>query len=331
MKKTLKKLVVAALATNMALVALPVTSAWAQDSEDTTEEVSEVTSEETSEEATEEATDEATEETSEETTEEATEETGHPLAGVLTEASAENLALLDAYDAYQQALKQFTIQDVAVADVNGSSYQEVLDGFETSVEAEEFELSETEKYLSYTFEIDEVSVATDENKASELILYFSNDTLMYAGIATLDMEIYPEDVLSEDEIETWIADQVDIKTVADRQTRIMGLSEMVYEGITYHMVFLPTISSDDEIFGDYMIIAEDAVYDSYPLGIEEAIESPQTTMLNLFSSFFGFTEEEAPAEEASEEMMEEAPTEEEEVTEDSSEETTEESTEESAE
>lgn len=307
MKKTLKKLVVAALATNMALVALPVTSIWAQDTEDTTEEVSE--------------------EATEETTEETTEEDGHPLVGVLTEASAENLALLDAYDAYQQALNQFTIQDVAVADVNGSSYQEVLDGFETSVEAEEFELSETEKYLSYTFEIDEVSVATDENKASELILYFSNDTLMYAGIATLDMEIYPEDVLSEDEIETWIADQVDIKTVADRQTRIMGLSEMVYEGITYHMVFLPTISSDDEIFGDYMIIAEDAVYDSYPLGIEEAIESPQTTMLNLFSSFFGFTEEEVPAEDASEETLE-TPAEEETTEESIEEETTEESIEE---
>ncbi|MGO4928571.1 hypothetical protein ACTQ5J_08240 [Fundicoccus sp. Sow4_F4] len=303
MKKTLKKLVVTALATNMALVALPVASVWAQDAEETTEEVSE------------------------ETTEDAQAEAGHPLAGVLTEASAENLALLDAYDAYQQALSQFTVQDVAVGDVNGTSYQEVVDSFETSVEGEEFELSETEKYLSYTFEIDEVSEATGENKASELILYFSNDTLMYIGIATLDMEIYPEDVLAEDEIETWIADQVNVQTVADRQTRIMGLSEMVYEGVTYHMVFLPTISGEDEIFGDYMIISEDAVYDSYPLGIEEAIESPQTTMLNLFSNFFGFSEEEAPAEEeTTEETSDEVPAEEETTEETTEEETTEEET-----
>lgn len=251
MKKTLKKLVVAVLATNMALVALPVASVWAQESEETTEEVSEET------------TDASSEATSEESTEEA--EAGHALKDVLTETSAENLALLKAYEEYQKVLEQFTIQDVAATDVTGSTYQEVVDGFETSVEAEVFELNETDKYLSYTYEIDEVSEATDENKAAELIVYFSNDTLLYVGVATLDMEIYPEDVLLEDEIETWIADQVDIKTVADRQTRIMGLSEMTYEGITYHMVFLPTINVENEYFGDFMLIAEGTVFDSYPL------------------------------------------------------------------
>ena len=309
MKKTLKKLVVAVLATNMALVALPVASVWAQESEETTEEVSEET------------TDASSEATSEESTEEA--EAGHALKDVLTETSAENLALLKAYEEYQKVLEQFTIQDVAATDVTGSTYQEVVDGFETSVEAEVFELNETDKYLSYTYEIDEVSEATDENKAAELIVYFSNDTLLYVGVATLDMEIYPEDVLLEDEIETWIADQVDIKTVADRQTRIMGLSEMTYEGITYHMVFLPTINVENEYFGDFMLIAEGTVFDSYPLGINEAIESPQTTMLNLFSDFFGFTtEEEVPTEEVPAEE-EEVPAEES-TTEETSEEVVEE-------
>lgn len=310
MKKTLKKLVVAVLATNMALVALPVASVWAQESEETTEEVSEET------------TDASSEATSEESTEEA--EAGHALKDVLTETSAENLALLKAYEEYQKVLEQFTIQDVAATDVTGSTYQEVVDGFETSVEAEVFELNETDKYLSYTYEIDEVSEATDENKAAELIVYFSNDTLLYVGVATLDMEIYPEDVLLEDEIETWIADQVDIKTVADRQTRIMGLSEMTYEGITYHMVFLPTINVENEYFGDFMLIAEGTVFDSYPLGINEAIESPQTTMLNLFSDFFGFTtEEEVPTEEVPAEEEEEVPAEES-TTEETSEEVVEE-------
>lgn len=314
MKKSLKKLVVAVLATNMALVALPAASIWAQDSEETTEEVSEETSDASSDVSTEEATDEATEEA----------EAGHALKDVLTETTAENLALLTAYEEYQKVITQFTIQDVAVTDVMGSTYQEVVDGFETSVEAEVFDLNDTDKYLSYTYEINEVSEATNENKAAELIIYFSNDTLMYVGVATLDMEIYPEDVLLEEEIETWIADQVDIKTVADRQTRIMGLSEMTYEGITYHMLFLPTISPEDEYFGDYMIIAEGTVFDSYPLGINEAIESPQTTMLNLFSDFFGFTteeevpteeelpaEEEVPAEESTTEETSEEPVEEE--------------------
>lgn len=318
MKKSLKKLVVAVLATNMALVALPAASIWAQDSEETTEEVSEETSDASSDVTTEESTEEATDEATEEA------EAGHALKDVLTETTAENLALLTAYEEYQKVITQFTIQDVAVTDVMGSTYQEVVDGFETSVEAEVFDLNDTDKYLSYTYEINEVSEATNENKAAELIIYFSNDTLMYVGVATLDMEIYPEDVLLEEEIETWIADQVDIKTVADRQTRIMGLSEMTYEGITYHMLFLPTISPEDEYFGDYMIIAEGTVFDSYPLGINEAIESPQTTMLNLFSDFFGFTteeevpteeelpaEEEVPAEESTTEETSEEPVEEE--------------------
>ena len=59
MKKTLKKLVVAVLATNMALVALPVASVWAQESEETTEEVSEETTDASSEATSEESTEEA--------------------------------------------------------------------------------------------------------------------------------------------------------------------------------------------------------------------------------------------------------------------------------
>ena len=300
MKKTLQKLVVTALTTNLLLVAIPTTAVWAQDGEESTEEVAETATEEEASE----------EETTEETTEEEVATEGHALKDVLVEATAENLALLDAFADYQKVIEQFSIQDLNVSDVVGSSFDEVVDNFDGQVEPEVFDLSENEKYLSYTYEIDEISSVTEENKAAELILYFSDDTLLYVGIATLDMELYPEDVLSEEEIETWIADQVDIQTVADRQTRIMGLSEMVFDGIPYHMVFLPTITAENEVFGDFMIISEGAVFDSYPLGIEEAIESPQTTMLSLFSDFFGFgaETEETPVEEepAEEETTEES-------------------------
>ena len=93
--------------------------------------------------------------------------------------------------------------------------------------------------------------------------------------------------------------------MAERQTRIMGLSEMVYDGMTYHMLFLPTVSIEEEVYGDFMVIADGAVYDSYPLVIDEASESPQTTMLNLFNNFFGFSGEEDATEESTEETTEE--------------------------
>ena len=295
MKKTLQKLVVTALTTNLLLVAIPTIAVWAQDGEESTEEVAETATEE-----------EASEE---ETTEEEGSTEGHALKDVLVEETAENLALLDAFADYQKVIEQFSIQDLNESDIVGSSFDEVVENFDAQVEPEVFDLSETEKYLSYTYEIDEISSVTEENKAAELILYFSDDTLLYVGIATLDMELYPEDVLPEEEIETWIADQVDIQTITDRQPRIMGLSEMVFDGNPYHMVFLPTITAENEVFGDFTIISEGIVFDSYPLGIEEAIESPQTTMLSLFSDFFGLgaEEEETPVEE---ESLEEETTEE---------------------
>ena len=295
MKKTLQKLVVTALTTNLLLVAIPTTAVWAQDGEESTEEVAETATEE-----------EASEE---ETTEEEGSTEGHALKDVLVEETAENLALLDAFADYQKVIEQFSIQDLNESDIVGSSFDEVVENFDAQVEPEVFDLSETEKYLSYTYEIDEISSVTEENKAAELILYFSDDTLLYVGIATLDMELYPEDVLPEEEIETWIADQVDIQTITDRQPRIMGLSEMVFDGNPYHMVFLPTITAENEVYGDFTIISEGIVFDSYPLGIEEAIESPQTTMLSLFSDFFGLgaEEEETPV---VEESLEEETTEE---------------------
>ena len=129
MKKTLRKLILAALATNMALVALPVASAWAEASQTSTEESSEVINEETAADTTADAN-----------------ETGHPLAAVLTAESSENLALLTAFEAYQQVASQFVVQDLAASDIEGSSYQEVKDQFKPAAELEEFELSDTEMY-----------------------------------------------------------------------------------------------------------------------------------------------------------------------------------------
>lgn len=207
----------------------------------------------------------------------------NPLGEVVTEESVHNKALMTAFEEYKKLVDQFELQDVLSEEVTGATSQEVIDNFETDVEHTQVEMSETEFYISYIYSSDEISPTTDGPKQAELLLYFVNDILYYVGTATLDMELYNEDLSEEEEVARWVEEEADIQTVIDYQPHVMGVSQMLMGGKDYYQLFMPVgTTATEDLNSDFVLIEDDKVLDAYRMPMTDAIQSPQTEMLSVY-------------------------------------------------
>lgn len=243
------------------------------------------TTEETTEETTEAEEGSETDESTDAESEPAGQVSTNPLGEIVTEESVHNEALMTAFGEYQKLVDQFELQDPLSDEVTGSTSQDVIDNFETDVEHNQVEMSETEFYISYIYSSDETSPTTGEAKQAELLLYFVDDILYYVGTATLDMELYNEDLSEEEEVARWVEEEVDIQTVIDYQPHVMGVSQMIIGGNDYYQLFMPvgTVATED-LNSDFVVIENDKVLDAYRMPMTDAIESPQTEMLSVYFS-----------------------------------------------
>lgn len=229
----------------------------------------------------------------------------HYLDDLLTEDTAESEALLLAYEDYKKVLEMFELQDVAVEESNGSTLEEVEGSFEAGVEGEFLELAEGESYISYIYETDSWHNEGEMTQA-ELILYFVDDVLYYAGVAAIELNVTEADIIPDAEIQGWVDEKVDFSVVVDRAPRVVGVSQMLYDGSEFYQALIPTGDSLEELYGDFMLINEDTVLNSFPLGIAEALDQPQSRMIGLYADYFFPEEEDAiEGEESIEEGTEE--------------------------
>lgn len=97
------------------------------------------------------------------------------------------------------------------------------------------------------------------------------------------MELYNEDLSDEEEVARWVEEEADIQTVIDYQPHIMGVSQMLFDGVDYYQMFMPvgTVATED-LNSDFVLIENDKVLDAYRMPMTDAIESPQTEMLSLY-------------------------------------------------
>lgn len=218
---------------------------------------------------------------------------------LLTEETAESEALLQAYDDYKKVLDAYQLQDVALEEVTGSSLEEV-ESFEAAVEGEYFELSGTEGYLSYIYESDSWHNEGETTEA-ELILYFVDGVLYYTGVAAIEMNVTSAEVVTDAEIQGWVDEQVPFSTIVETAPRVVGVSKMLFDRSDYYQVLIPTGDSLEELLGDFMLIHEDKVLNSFPIEISAALDQPQSQMIGLYAEYFFPSEESELESEVSEE------------------------------
>lgn len=198
----------------------------------------------------------------------------------VNEDKTQNQAFLQAYADYKQIVEKFDFTDAYEEnDQVGTSLADFQAQFEPQVEGQQEDLSETEAVIQYVYQ-DGTEEGTD---TAELIVYFSNDQLVYAGIAMLvDHEAFsPDQLISNDQLESWLSQDAlpSFEDIAQEAPRVMGLSYMEYQTKPINMMMVPTGDSLDEMTIDFMCFWDGQMLDSVPEIYEEAFNQPNPRML----------------------------------------------------
>lgn len=209
-------------------------------------------------------------------------ETAHYLDPLVTEETIENDAIWAAYQDYRRGMEQFELHDMASQAVSGSPLSEV-EQFEAAVEPTFHHLSETESYLSYMYTSETTTNPNDNQPVlGELLFYFINEELYYAGIGSLDLVINNEQLMPMGLDQEWLDTADSYKLMVEYEPRIFALSQMVYNGEDYYQVLLPQGDTTEEMYAQFIYINQDHAVFGYQIELEEILDSPQGAMKDLF-------------------------------------------------
>lgn len=219
------------------------------------------------------------------------EDVAHYLDPLVTEETIENDALWAAYQDYKKGMEEFTLHDMASDEVSGSPFSEV-ELFEAAVEPTFHQLSDSETFLSYMYESETTTNPNDDQAVlGELLFYFIDDELYYAGIGSLDLVINNEQLLPMGLDQEWLDAQDSYDLMIDFAPRIFALSQMLYDGDSYYQVLLPQGESTQEMYAQFIYIHKDRAVFGYQIELEEILSSPQGAMKDLFNELTGLLAE----------------------------------------
>lgn len=213
-----------------------------------------------------------------------TKQTDEFFANLMTEERAANDTFLDAYEDYIAALDQFVLNDIASDARDGSTASDVYYDFDASVDGEYYEMTDTETYMSYLYQVD------GENYA-ELLFYFVEESLIYIGLTNLQVDIDLSEFVPNATMQEWVDGQVYLSDLEGESFRIAGISKVLNNGTYYNMMMVPSGDSEDALYVDYMIFYNDYVYESYMLDFYYSFEAPQDNMIQYFAYFLGYSDE----------------------------------------
>lgn len=202
----------------------------------------------------------------------------------VTDERVQNDAFMMGFEDYMNFVNQFTFVDLADENSTGSTLSEVEANFEAQVEGSYNMLQEDEEYLSYMY-------TTEGEMDAELLIYFVNGELYYAGLTNLDVNIDISELVPDASIQSWVENEILASDLMNESFRVTGISQMLYEGTFWHMILTPTGDSADAVTTDHMIIVDDFLYESYMLEFNYSLKAPQDNMIQFFAYFFGFTDE----------------------------------------
>lgn len=203
----------------------------------------------------------------------------YPLDSLITADTVDNDLFMSFYPDFVSLTNNFAFHDIFDDQTSGATVDDALNFFETLVEPTYNELEPGESYISY------LALNDDESNASEILLYFIDDQMYYAGLTNLDLDI-SSGVIDEDQVTEWINQEASLTEIAALAPLIAGISQVQYNSDIFHMVMIPTTDSEGNMMIDFMILYYGQIFDSYPLPLDEALASPQDSMINIFASYF---------------------------------------------
>lgn len=201
------------------------------------------------------------------------------LDAVVSEDTVQNDDFMTLYPDFVSLTQNFIFHDIYLEEASGSTVEDALNFFETATEPTYNELEPGESYLSYLL------FTEDNTNAAEILLYYIDDEMYYAGLTNLDLDL-SAGIIDEELLIEWVSQEASIEEVAAATPRVAGMSHVQYNGEFFQILMIPTSDVEGNLMIDFMVIYNGQVFDSYPVELNEALSAPQDYMINTFVSYF---------------------------------------------
>lgn len=210
------------------------------------------------------------------------------LESVITEEYVNNETLLVAKEEFDLLMDSADLTDLSTGELTGSTPDEVLDQFESSVEPEIETDEQGNTIYRYYYEIEDINLVTNEPMVAEMILFFHQDHLEYAGVTTPDFMISNTDGPEMAQVTEWsenlspISELTDVMDDSDKDP-ILGFAVMNYNDTIYPQIMLTGHQEGEE--NPVMLMM--ALQDGEILAVGSTIAAsiyvdPQTQMMSFY-------------------------------------------------
>jgi len=210
-----------------------------------------------------------------------------PLRNIMTETTITNSKFVEAWKGYQLALSDLTFRDLASEELLGSLITDVEEKFEPGIKPQYVEFPDTPiKLLVYTYEDVEVNPNTGMPDVGEFALYFFDDLLAYASVASRSLVIEAEQVISVEEIDQLTKESASLDALISLNPQVISMGYMYQNNEPRSIVAIQSGDYDENRKVSFLFLREGLIRGQETYSIEEVMQDIQTNMLFSTGDFF---------------------------------------------
>lgn len=210
-----------------------------------------------------------------------------PLEKLMTGTTVTNPKFVEAWQAYQLALSELAFRDLASDKLLGSKIQDVEQSFAAGIEANRVDFSQAPvSLLVYTFEDSKINPATGQPDVGEMALYFVDDLLAFASVASRSFLIEEDRVMSSELLSSSVTDEISIDELASYNPQVISMGYMYQNEAPRSVVALQTGDAKVNQQVSFLFIREELVRGGEVYDMAEVLQDVQTAMFYSLGDFF---------------------------------------------
>lgn len=210
-----------------------------------------------------------------------------PMKTLMTKTTLTNPKYVEAWHGYQQVLAELSFRDLASEELIGSRIEDVEKAFDVGVEPRRVDFSDSPiSLLVYTYEATEINPATGQPDIGEMALYFVDELLAYASVASRSFVIEADRVFNNEEVTAIVTEQLSIEDLAHLNPQIVAMGYMFQNEEPRSVVALQSGDTDANRQVSFIFIRNEVVRGEETYALEDVVQDIQTNMFFSLGDFF---------------------------------------------
>lgn len=209
-----------------------------------------------------------------------------PLSDLMTTENVGNRQFFNVWHAYLQVLERFEFRDLGSEELKGSLISEIESNFDIGLAPiRKDQPNDALSVLIYEFK-DEGNTAFENIEIAELLLYFVDDLLVFAGVSNRTSQATVDRLLTDVQVELFEQGAATVQDIMAANPIILGMGYMKQFDRPISVVTIPSGTSLTDANVEFYYIQDGKVQGTETLAFEEAAVDLPTEMFFSLGNFF---------------------------------------------